>query len=93
MVVPEKTGHHSLKALRSYKRTDTRMQMVIDAVISNLEKRFAIQEPESESDLTRTVSDDVSNEKDVSTGTKPPGPARHTVSGTMNNCTINISYN
>ena len=94
-LVAEKTGHRSLKALRSYERTDTRMQMAIDAVIANTTNKFAVQESKPEPELTNKVSDEVSNahqENDVSTATKPPGPAGHTFSGVMNNCTINISY-
>ena len=67
------------------------MQMAIDAVISNATNKFAVQEPEPE--LTKTVSDEVSKENAVSSATKPQGPAGHTFSGVMNNCTINISYN
>lgn len=91
-LVAEKTGHRSLKALRSYERTDTRMQMAIDAVISNTTNKFAVQALEPEPELTKTVSDEVSKENYVSTATKPPGSAGHTFSGVMNNCTINISY-
>ena len=68
------------------------MPMTINAVISNPEKS-PIQEPKPEPDLIKTVSDEVSNKKGVFTGTKPPGPARHTFSEIMNNCTINIPYN
>ena len=97
-LVAEKTGHRSLKALRSYERTDTRMQMAIDAVISNTSNKFVVQESQPESELTKIVTDKVSNvnhdqENGEVTDTKPPGPAGHTFSGVMNNCTINISYN
>ena len=97
-LVAEKTGHRSLKALRSYERTDTRMQMAIDAVISNTTNKFAVQESQSEPELMKSVSDEVSNvnhdqENGEVTATKPPGPAGHTFSGVMNSCTINISYN
>ena len=93
-LVAEKTGHRSLKVLRSYERMDTRMQMAIDAVISNATSKFNAQESENEQDteLAKTVSDEIPQEKDVLTAAKPPGPVGHTFSGVMNNCTINISY-
>ena len=94
--VCRKNGHCSLKALRSYERTDTRMQMAIDAVISNTTNKFAVQESQSEPELTKSVLDKVSNvnhdqENGEVTATKPLGPAGHKFSGVMNNCTINIS--
>ena len=90
-----KTGHRSLKALRTYKRTNTRMQMAIDAVILNTSNKFVVQESQPESELTKTVSDKVSNvnhdqENGEVTVTKPLGPAEHTFCRVMNNCTINI---
>ena len=93
-LVTEKTGHRSLKALRSYERTDTRMQMAIDAVISNATSKFNALESENEqeTELAKTVSDEIQQEKDVSTAANPPGPVGHTFSGVMSNCTINISY-
>ena len=81
-LVAEKTGHRSLKALRSYERMDTRMQMAIDAVISNATSKLNAQESENEQEA----------ELAMTTAANPPGPVGHTFSGVMNNFTINISY-
>ena len=68
--------------------------MAIDTVISNTTNKFAVQESESEPrpELTKMVSDEVSQENDVSTAEKLLDPTGQTFSGVMNNCTINISY-
>ena len=87
-LVAEKSGHRSLKALRSYERTDTRMQMAIDAVISNATSNAQESDDEQEAELAKTVSDEILPDKDVSTAANPSSPVGHTFSGVMNNCTI-----
>ena len=41
-LIVEKSGHHSLKASRSYERTNPNMEMALDAVIANSKEQFAV---------------------------------------------------
>ena len=83
-LIAEKTGHRSLKALRFYERTQPEMEKAVGAVIADPKKEFS-------------VSDKAGIPADTKCDVPLPPPtaaaaAGHTFSGTLSNCTINISY-
>ena len=80
--VPEKTGHRSLKALRFYERTQPAMEKAVSAVIAN---------PKNEFSGFGSMPDEPSPDDEPATEKRTA--AGHTFSGTLSNCTINISYN
>ena len=101
-LIAEKTGHRSLQALRSYERTPSYMEKAIDSVIADPTAGYSCssesQLPDSETVnkySTRQANPDKPPTVDA---VKPPivdpvpKPAEHVFSGTLNNCTINISY-
>ena len=97
-LIAETSGHRSLKALRSYERTNPNMQMAIDVVIANSKQQFAVPQSETVPDETSTTEKQLQVDR-ASTSEKQPVPVctrkkppDHTFSGVMNNCTINISY-
>ena len=100
-LIAEKTGHQSLQALRSYERTPSNMERVIDNVIADPAAEYSLstesQLPHSETvkystgqanpDKPPTV-DTVKSDPDKPPTVDPvPKPAEHVFSGTPNNCT------
>ena len=90
-VIAEKTGHRSLKALRFYERTQPEMRKAVDAVIADPKKDFSLVDEDVKPTDPKCAIPDTSTKCDI----PPPQPAAvagHTFSGTLSNCTINISY-
>ena len=103
-LIADKTGHHSLTALRKYEKTGTIVEKSVDAVISNPESKFVVDKDTSlaknhteYSDDTRKQGDESSDvsgtKKDVANPRKDPKASiGHTFSVNLSNCTINITY-
>ena len=85
-LIADKTGHRSLKALRFYERTQPSMEQAVNAVIANPECKFSGFDKVNLPEIKPLVEDDSGTEKCASS-------AGHTFSGTLSNCTINITYN
>ena len=76
-VIAERSGHRSIKALRSYEKTSvSQEQVAAKSIVQDLNEEAVTKEMKK---------------KEVDTDRLPQKANEHTFSGTLNNCTININ--
>ena len=92
-LIAEKTGHHSIKALRYYERTPQELEKAVDDVIAIPKNEFSVMETDLPViDVPVVKTDDLSKGDDLPKEKKLPNPVCHTFTRNLSNCTINISY-
>ena len=96
-LIADKIGHHSLKSLRAYERTQSSMEKAIDRVIANPAQSVFIESDFRDDHGTRTkyatqTSAGGKQDSGSNSTSEPVHSTEHVFSGTLNNCTINICY-
>ena len=99
-LIAEKTGHRSLQSLRCYERTQMKMEQAINSVIADPEHSFSTESShdiEAKYSILDKLNDPFTVQRPHSKDSKKCEAcilksSEYGFSGTLNNCTINISY-